>query len=119
MFALHIVVVRAYLLFNSRPLVWTRRLFPRPCIATIPLKHNAAQVGGVKDLERAININKETYDFLATAGAAPAPSRRSVSLHMNQVVGPIDFFSMVLASGNPAPVLFIKSWKITRFPAVS
>ncbi|KAF5343684.1 hypothetical protein D9756_011586 [Leucocoprinus leucothites] len=28
-----------------------------------------AQVGGVKDLERAININKEVYDFLATATA--------------------------------------------------
>lgn len=28
-----------------------------------------AQVGGVKDLERAININREVYDFLATATA--------------------------------------------------
>lgn len=28
-----------------------------------------AQVGGVKDLQRAININKEVYDFLATATA--------------------------------------------------
>ena len=28
-----------------------------------------AQVGGVKDLERAVNINKEVYDFLATATA--------------------------------------------------
>ncbi|KAG6837404.1 hypothetical protein H0H93_010022 [Arthromyces matolae] len=28
-----------------------------------------AQIGGVKDLERAININKEVYDFLATATA--------------------------------------------------
>lgn len=28
-----------------------------------------AQVGGVKDLERAINLNKEVYDFLATATA--------------------------------------------------
>ncbi|KAF5339779.1 hypothetical protein D9611_009197 [Ephemerocybe angulata] len=28
-----------------------------------------AQVGGVKDLDRAININKEVYDFLATATA--------------------------------------------------
>ena len=28
-----------------------------------------AQVGGVKDLERAIQINKEVYDFLATATA--------------------------------------------------
>ncbi|KAI0056858.1 aconitate hydratase [Artomyces pyxidatus] len=28
-----------------------------------------AQVGGVKDLARAININKEVYDFLATATA--------------------------------------------------
>ena len=25
-----------------------------------------AQVGGTKDLQRAININKEVYDFLAT-----------------------------------------------------
>ena len=28
-----------------------------------------AQVGGVKDLARAINTNKEVYDFLATATA--------------------------------------------------
>ena len=28
-----------------------------------------AQIGGVPDLERAININKEVYDFLATATA--------------------------------------------------
>lgn len=28
-----------------------------------------AQVGGVKDLQRAININREVYDFLATATA--------------------------------------------------
>jgi aconitate hydratase len=28
-----------------------------------------AQVGGVKDLERAVNINKEVYDFLASACA--------------------------------------------------
>ena len=34
-----------------------------------------AQVGGVKDLARAIDINKEVYDFLATATA-------KVSLHL-------------------------------------
>lgn len=28
-----------------------------------------AQIGGVKDLARAIEINKEVYDFLATATA--------------------------------------------------
>ena len=28
-----------------------------------------AQIGGVKDLARAIDINKEVYDFLATASA--------------------------------------------------
>lgn len=28
-----------------------------------------AQIGGVKDLARAIDINKEVYDFLATACA--------------------------------------------------
>lgn len=28
-----------------------------------------AQIGGVKDLERAKSINKEVYDFLATATA--------------------------------------------------
>ncbi|KAI1789673.1 aconitate hydratase [Ganoderma leucocontextum] len=28
-----------------------------------------AQIGGVKDLERAVNINREVYDFLATATA--------------------------------------------------
>ena len=35
-----------------------------------------AQVGGVKDLERAVNINKEVYDFLATATAKVRLSRR-------------------------------------------
>lgn len=28
-----------------------------------------AQIGGVADLQRAVNINKEVYDFLATATA--------------------------------------------------
>ena len=28
-----------------------------------------AQIGGTKDLQRAIDINKEVYDFLATATA--------------------------------------------------
>lgn len=32
-----------------------------------------AQVGGVKDLARAIDINKEVYDFLATATAKVNP----------------------------------------------
>ena len=43
-----------------------------------------AQIGGVKDLERAININKEVYDFLATACAkvslhSSCPSWRSLA----------------------------------------
>ena len=33
-----------------------------------------AQVGGVKDLARAVNINREVYDFLATATAKVRPS---------------------------------------------
>ena len=32
-----------------------------------------AQVGGVKDLARACEINKEVYDFLATATAKVKP----------------------------------------------
>ena len=33
-----------------------------------------AQVGGVKDLARAIDTNKEVYDFLATATAKVSPT---------------------------------------------
>lgn len=32
-----------------------------------------AQVGGVKDLQRAVDINREVYDFLATATAKVSP----------------------------------------------
>jgi aconitase A len=34
-----------------------------------------AQIGGVKDLERAKQINKEVYDFLATATAKVSRTR--------------------------------------------
>ena len=36
-----------------------------------------AQVGGEADLKRAIDINKEVYDFLATATAKVGPSLRA------------------------------------------
>ena len=32
-----------------------------------------AQIGGVKDLARSIEINKEVFDFLATASAKVCP----------------------------------------------
>lgn len=76
-----------------------------------------AQVGGVKDLERAVNINREVYDFLATATAkvrnSQTPSRHSpypsVAL----------FSSMALASGGQAPASFTRlSLKITHSPVV-
>lgn len=48
-----------------------------------------AQVGGVKDLERAKQINKEVYEFLATATAKVCyPPTSSVLLFMLPLVRP-------------------------------
>ncbi len=74
-----------------------------------------AQVGGVKDLERAININKEVYDFLATATA-------KVSLHSSQFhdIRLTSSRSMVSVSGAPVLVSSTKSSsRTTRSPVVS
>ena len=78
-----------------------------------------AQIGGVKDLERAKAINKEVYDFLATA-TAKVRSNGSVQL---KAWSHTDFwgeYSMVSDSGNPALVSFTKlSSRTTLSPAVS
>lgn len=57
-----------------------------------------AQVGGAKDLARAIDLNKEVYDFLATA-TAKVRSITIVFLHDLRIIP-----SMVLAFGNQAQV---------------
>ena len=74
-----------------------------------------AQVGGVKDLERAKQINKEVYDFLATATA-------KVCYHLSS--RPFCYFifpaSTASVSGALVLVSFIKSFSRTmRFPVVS
>jgi aconitate hydratase len=40
-----------------------------------------AQVGGTKDLQRAININKEVYDFLATVSVSGSLAPVSSTIH--------------------------------------
>ena len=40
-----------------------------------------AQIGGVKDLARAIDINKEVYDFLATATAKVRVLHHALTAH--------------------------------------
>lgn len=47
-----------------------------------------AQVGGVKDLARAVNINKEVYDFLATATAKVRRLLRRSLLLISIIVWP-------------------------------
>jgi hypothetical protein len=64
-----------------------------------------AQVGGAKDLARAIDINKEVYDFLATA-TAKVRSRR---FRPPFSVIPDHAGSMALDSGNLARALFTRS----------
>lgn len=72
-----------------------------------------AQIGGVKDLARAIDINKEVYDFLATATAKVcffSLLRRKERVSHN-------YCSTDSASGNPALVSFTKlSSKTTLSP---
>jgi hypothetical protein len=62
-----------------------------------------AQIGGVKDLARAININKEVYDFLATATAKVCPNSTSFTTW-----NLIALYSTVLDSGNLVLVSFTK-----------
>ncbi len=66
-----------------------------------------AQVGGVKDLARAIDINKEVYDFLATATAKVC--------FFNYIHTPVlsRLHSTVLVSGNPALESFTKLFSKT------
>jgi len=65
-----------------------------------------AQVGGVKDLERAIELNKEVYDFLATA-TAKVSSFRFVAYCISSWLP-----SMVSVSGSRALVSSTRSfWK--------
>jgi hypothetical protein len=72
-----------------------------------------AQIGGVKDLERAKQINKEVYDFLATATAKVSKPLRRRSWFVNTSA------SMALASGDLVPVSFIKSFsRTTHSPVV-
>ncbi len=62
-----------------------------------------AQIGGEKDLARAISINKEVYDFLATATA-----KVGSSLVIREILAEPKY-STVLASGDLALALFTKS----------
>ena len=76
-----------------------------------------AQVGGVKDLERAVNINKEVYDFLATA---TAKVRLSWRLSYYSPPHSVISSSTASVSGDPALVSFIRSsWRTMPSPAVS
>src|SRR5712671_7725733 len=69
-----------------------------------------AQVGGVRDLERAKQINREVYDFLATATSKV--SRTPATLVPLLTLIPS---SMALVSGDLVLVLFTKlSSRTTR-----
>jgi len=71
-----------------------------------------AQIGGVKDLARAIDINKEVYDFLATATAKVGPLASFIIIMRIDQHAPR---STALDSGNPALGSSIKlSLKTTR-----
>ncbi len=75
-----------------------------------------AQVGGVKDLERAKQNNKEVYDFLATATAKVSSTPVSTSRYPGFLM---PYASMALVFGDLVPVSSTKSFsRITRFPAV-
>jgi hypothetical protein len=64
-----------------------------------------AQVGGVKDLERAKQINKEVYDFLATA-TSKVSRTPAIPVPLLMLMSCI---SMALVSGDLVLVLFTKS----------
>jgi hypothetical protein len=76
-----------------------------------------AQIGGVKDLERAKQINKEVYDFLATATAKVSSTLAS------RTPSPFDsmqYASMAWVSGDPVLVSFTKLFlRTTHFLVVS
>ena len=73
-----------------------------------------AQIGGEKDLARAISQNKEVYDFLATA-SAKVSDELYLPVRNTERISPR---SMALASGVQDPVSFIKlSSKTTHSPA--
>lgn len=75
-----------------------------------------AQIGGPKDLERAVNTNREVYDFLATATAKVSCA---LQLLLNFELSRFAF-SMVSVSGDLALVSFTKlSSRTTPSPAVS
>ena len=76
-----------------------------------------AQIGGEKDLARAISQNKEVYDFLATASA-----KVSDELYLPFSATPTTSppHSTVLVSGGRAPVSSTKlSSRTMPSPAVS
>ena len=74
-----------------------------------------AQIGGEKDLARAISQNKEVYDFLATASA-----KVSDALYLLVRNADMTLRSTGLASGGQDPVSFIKlSSKTTHSPVGS
>jgi hypothetical protein len=70
-----------------------------------------AQIGGVKDLERAKQINKEVYDFLATATAKVSGTPLQALPGRAQVLTP--HVSMASVSGNPVLVSFTKLFSRT------
>ena len=73
-----------------------------------------AQVGGAKDLARAIEMNKEVYDFLATATAKARLLVFPLIYHL------IFTCSTASASGNQVQALSTKSFsKIMLSPADS
>lgn len=72
-----------------------------------------AQIGGVKDLARAIDINKEVYDFLATATAKVLPL---LTCELLRIL--IRILSMVLVSGNRDLASFTKSSSRTMLSLV-
>lgn len=75
-----------------------------------------AQVGGVMDLARAVDINKEVYDFLATATAKVSP----LASYDVPVLSQVTWRSTVLAFGNLVPVSFIKLfWRTMPSPVGS
>ena len=74
-----------------------------------------AQIGGVKDLARAVDINREVYDFLATATAKVNTQRCADNFLLIY-----RFLSTASVSGGQAPVSSTKlSSRTMPSPAVS
>ena len=72
-----------------------------------------AQVGGKKDLARAISLNKEVYDFLATATAKVLSDRKECIVIFSDLIA-----SMVSVSGDRVLVSFIRSFSRTMHSPV-